>query len=96
MAGRIVAKAVVEVDNVLSDTDESGSYIEIEVDSEGNEIVAGTTSNQHDGMTATVRTSSASVGGIYFINITFWYTATIILIKYMPVSDMLSIINKIF
>jgi len=62
MAGRIVAKAVVEVDNVLSDTDESGSYIEIEVDSDGNEIVAGTTSNQHDGMTATVRTSSASVG----------------------------------
>ena len=65
MAGRIVAKAVVEVDNPTSDTDDSGSYIEVEVDSDGNEIETGVASHQHDGMTATVRTTSASVGGTF-------------------------------
>ena len=63
MSGKIVAKAVVEVENPLSDTDESGSYIEVEVDSDGNEIVTATDSDQQNGMTATVRTASASVGG---------------------------------
>ena len=64
MAGRIVAKAIVEVDNQTSDTDDSGSYIEVEVDSDGNEIETGVSSGQQNGMTATVRTTSASVGGI--------------------------------
>jgi len=62
MAGRIVAKAVVEVDNPTSDTDDSGSYIEVEVDSDGNEIETTVTNNQQNGMTATVKTTSASVG----------------------------------
>ena len=64
MAGRLIATAVVEVDNPLSDTEESGSYIEVEVDSDGNEIVTGTDNEQDNAMTATVRTTSASVGGI--------------------------------
>jgi len=62
MAGRIVAKAVVEVDNPTSDTDDSGSYIEVEVDSDGNEIETGVSTGPQNGMTATVRTTSASVG----------------------------------
>jgi hypothetical protein len=63
MSGKIVPKALVEIENPLSDTDESGSYIEVEVDSDGNEIVSGTDNDQQSGMTATVRTASASVGG---------------------------------
>lgn len=62
MAGRLIATAVVEVDNPLSDTEESGSYIEVEVDSDGNEIVIGTETEHENAMTATVRTTSASVG----------------------------------
>jgi len=65
MAGRIIAKAVVEVDNPTSDTDDSGSYIEVEVDSDGNEIETTVTKNQQNGMTATVKTTSASVGGMH-------------------------------
>ena len=65
MAGRIVAKAVVEVDNPTSDTDDSGSYIEVEVDSDGNEIETSVTTGPQNAMTATVRTTSASVGGMY-------------------------------
>ena len=68
MAGKLVAKAVVEVDNTTSDTDESGSYIEVEVDSDGNEIVTTTETDQQKGMTATVRTASASVGGRLTLN----------------------------
>jgi len=62
MSGKTVARAVVQVDNPTSDTDESGSYIEVEVDSDGNEIVTGTDNDQQNGMTATVKTVSASVG----------------------------------
>ena len=72
MSGKIVAKAVVEVENPLSDTDESGSYIEVEVDSDGNEIVTGTDIDQQNGMTPTVRTASASVGGRFRKRSTFF------------------------
>ena len=65
MAGKLVATAVVDVDNMISDTDDSGSYIEVEVDSDGNEIISGITiSNPHNNMKATVKTTSASVGGM--------------------------------
>ena len=66
MAEKIVAKAVVEVDNSISDSDDSGSYIEVEVDSDGNEIESGVASHQHDGMTATVKVTTASVGGRFW------------------------------
>ena len=58
---KLVASAVVEVDNSTSDTD--GSYIEVEVDSDGNEIVTGASNGQGNAMSATVQTTSASVGG---------------------------------
>ena len=65
MAGKLVATAVVDVDNMISDTDDSGSYIEVEVDSDGNEIISGITiSNPNNNMKATVKTTSASVGGM--------------------------------
>lgn len=63
MAGKLVATAVVDVDNMISDTDDSGSYIEVEVDSDGNEIISGITiSNPNNNMKAIVKTTSASVG----------------------------------
>ena len=69
MAGKLVATAVVDVDNMISDTDDSGSYIEVEVDSDGNEIISGITiSNPHNNMKATVKTTSASVGGMILKN----------------------------
>ena len=68
MAGKLVATAVVDVDNLISDTDDSGSYIEVEVDSDGNEIISGITiSNPPNNMKATVKTTLASVGGIVYL-----------------------------
>ena len=67
MASALKATAVVEVDNSISNSDDdSGSYIEVEVDSDGNEIVIEkepSTSHGGKSMTATVKTTSASVGG---------------------------------
>ena len=42
MVGKLVATAtaVVDIDNMMSDTDYSGSYTEVQVDSEGNEIIS--------------------------------------------------------
>ena len=62
---KLVAFAGVEVDNSTSDTEGSGSYIEVEVDSDGNEIVTGAANGQGNAMSATVQTTSASVGGKY-------------------------------
>ena len=73
MAGRLMAKAVMEVDNPTSDTETtSGSYIEVEVDSDGNEIVIGTTNEKENTMTATIKTTSASVGGNHTFNISVY------------------------
>ena len=65
---KLVASAVVEVDNSTSDTEDSGSYIEVEVDSDGNEIVVTgkLPTDERNTMSATVKTTSASVGGMYF------------------------------
>ena len=59
---------------MISDTDDSGSYIEVEVDSDGNEIISGITiSNPHNNMKATVKTTSASVGGMIWKNKFLFY-----------------------
>ena len=71
MSGIIEAKEEVEVDNATSDTDDSGTYIEEEVDSDENETESGISSNQESGIcsnqpdetTATADTTSTSVGG---------------------------------
>ena len=71
MSGIIEAKEEVEIDNATSDTDDSGTYIEEEVDSDENETESGISSNQESGIcsnqpdetTATADTTSTSVGG---------------------------------
>ena len=71
MVGKLVATAtaVVDIDNMMSDTDYSGSYTEVQVDSEGNEIISWIVIwNPHSNMKATVKTTSASVGGMIWKN----------------------------
>ena len=67
----IETKEEVEVDNTTSDTDDSGTFIEEEVDSDGNETESGISSNQesgissnqHDERKGAANTSSTSAGG---------------------------------
>ena len=71
MSGIIETKEEVEIDNSASDTDDSGTFIEGEVDSDENETESGISSNQESGIcsnqpdetTAAANTTSTSAGG---------------------------------
>ena len=71
MSGIIETKEEVEIDSAASDTDDSGTFIEGEVDSDENETESGTSSNQesgissnqHDETKAIANSTSTSAGG---------------------------------